>query len=67
MAGGTMTPKEFADEIGCGVWLVYDMVKSGTCPVAPIKLGARKIVFARQAVEKLLAGEASPEPSAQAQ
>lgn len=50
----TMTAEEVADAWDCSTGLVYRMVREGTCPVEPIRLGARKLVWPRASVERSL-------------
>jgi excisionase family DNA binding protein len=49
----TYTATQVAERLGCSAWLVYEMVREGTCPVEPIRLG-RKLVWARASVDRLL-------------
>lgn len=35
----TLKADQVAEVWGCSTWAVYAMVKEGTCPVAPLKLG----------------------------
>jgi predicted DNA-binding transcriptional regulator AlpA len=50
----TMKADEVAAVWSCSTWLVYRMVNDGTCPVEPIRLGARKLVWPRASVERSL-------------
>ena len=54
----TLNASELAERLGCSEWLVYSMVRAGTCPVTPIRLG-RRLVWPKAAVDRLLAGDAS--------
>ncbi len=49
----TFTATQFADLLGVSEWSVYESVRRGDCPVAPIRVG-RRLVWARSAVEQLL-------------
>jgi len=40
----TMPASKVAELWGCSSWAVYEMVRNGTCPVPPLKLG-RKLVW----------------------
>lgn len=44
-------------------WLIYKTVREGTCPFPFIRLGARRIVFPKAAVDRMLGWE--PEAAAQ--
>lgn len=66
----TLTAHQFADALGVGVDLVWQMAREGTSPVAPLKLG-RKLVFPTARVLDLLgldaqrpAEEGGPLPTA---
>ena len=61
-AARTMGTKEFAEVFGCSEWLVWRMVRDGTCPVRPIALG-RKLVWPRAAVDRLLGVEFDGQPA----
>jgi len=49
----TITAQELAGRLGVSPWAIYQSVKSGTCPVPPIRVG-RRLVFASAAVDRLL-------------
>lgn len=50
----TYNAAEFADLLGVGTSSIYDSVKSGTCPVEPIHVGKRRLVWSKAAVDALL-------------
>lgn len=56
MARSTYTAPEVAERLGCSLWLLYDLVKRGECPVEPIRLG-RRLVWSRPVVDRLLGPE----------
>lgn len=37
----TMAATEVAEVWGCSAWAVYEMVRSQTCPVEPLRLGRK--------------------------
>lgn len=53
----TMTIGEFARAVGCSRNLAYALARQDNLPVPVIKLGDRRMVVSRRAVERLLAGE----------
>ena len=55
----TMTIPEFAAVTGCSRNLAYLLARQNKLPVPVIKLGARRLVVSRRAVERLLEGEVS--------
>lgn len=48
-----LTVPEVAALLGSSPWTIYEAIKRGSFPVAPIRLG-RKILFARSRIEELL-------------
>ncbi|MGH9054337.1 MAG: helix-turn-helix transcriptional regulator [Acidimicrobiales bacterium] len=58
----TYTVPELAARLGVSSFCLYASVRDGTCPVPPIRIGRRRIVFARAAVDRLL-GLDAPEPA----
>jgi len=57
MAAEVLTAVELADRLGVSSWTIYQAVKSGECPVPPIRVGRRRIVFAKAAVDRLLGSD----------
>jgi predicted DNA-binding transcriptional regulator AlpA len=53
----TMTIPEFAAAIGCSRNLAYSLARQDKLPVHVIRLGAKRLVVSRRAVEQLLNGE----------
>jgi predicted DNA-binding transcriptional regulator AlpA len=53
----TMTIPEFAAATGCSRNLAYSLARQDKLPVPVIKLGAKRLVVSRRAVERLLDGE----------
>lgn len=49
----TVTVAQFARAMGVATWTAYESIKTGTCPIQPIRLGGR-IVFSAAALAKLL-------------
>jgi excisionase family DNA binding protein len=49
----TYTAEELAELLGVSAWSVYASVKSGGCPIEPIRVG-RRMVWPRSAVDRLL-------------
>ena len=60
----TYTIEETAVVLGIGRSACYDLAKRDELPVPVIRIGARRIVVPKPALDRLLAGQ-SPEPSAQ--
>ena len=60
MTRATLTAEELADLCGVSAWSIYQAVRRGDCPVAPVRVG-RRIVFAKAAAEAVL-GPISEEP-----
>lgn len=56
----TMTIPEFAAATGCSRNLAYSLARQDKLPVPVIKLGAKRLVVSRRAVERLLEGEVWP-------
>lgn len=54
----TYTAEEFAELLGVSAWTVYEAVRTGTCPLAPIRIGKRRLVWSRALVDSLLGIEA---------
>jgi excisionase family DNA binding protein len=52
----TMTIKEVGNALGISRGLAYDLARRGELPVPVIKIGIKRMVVSRQAVENLLAG-----------
>jgi predicted DNA-binding transcriptional regulator AlpA len=63
MASATYQVHELAELLGVSSWSVYNSVKDGSCPVAPIRVGQRRIVFAKAAVDRLLGLDAEKDPT----
>ncbi len=53
MAAATYQAHELAELLGLSTWAIYESVKNGDCPVAPIRVG-RRIVFSKAVTDKLL-------------
>ena len=53
MSSATLRAAEFAELLGVSEWSLYESVRRGDCPVAPIRVG-RRLVWSRAAVQKLL-------------
>ena len=53
----TMTIGEFARAVGCSRNLAYALARQDKLPVPVIRLGNRRMVVSRRAVERLLAAE----------
>jgi excisionase family DNA binding protein len=49
----TMTASELAELLGVSTWAVYEAVRRGDCPVAPIRVG-RRLLWPRSNVDALL-------------
>lgn len=45
----TLDVDQVSDLWGCSAWATYKMVREGTCPVAPLRLG-RRLVWPTAAV-----------------
>jgi predicted DNA-binding transcriptional regulator AlpA len=57
----TMTIPEFAAVVGLSRNLAYSLARQGKLPVPVIKLGTRRMVVSRKAVDRLLSGEVGSE------
>lgn len=53
MTAATMTAEELAELLGVSTWAVYEAVRRGDCPVAPIRVG-RRLLWPRASVDALL-------------
>ena len=53
MTAAVYTADEVAGLLGVSPWAVYESVRRGDCPVAPIRVG-RRLVWPRAAVDRLL-------------
>jgi len=53
----TMTIGEFAKAAGCSRNLAYALARQNKLPVPVIKLGSKRMIVSRRAVERLLVGE----------
>jgi predicted DNA-binding transcriptional regulator AlpA len=53
----TLSIPEFAAMTGCSRHLAYSLARRDKLPVPVIKLGAKRLVVSRRAVERLLGGE----------
>lgn len=56
----TITPEEAFDLIGCGRTLGYELIRTNR--LSHVRLGSKKIVIPRKAVEDLLAEAGKTEP-----
>lgn len=45
---------ELAELFDVSPWTIYESVKQGTCPVPPIRIGSRRLVWAKAPVDALL-------------
>ena len=54
MGAATYTAEQLAELLGCSTWLVYSSVKDGSCPVEPIRIGDRRLVWSKAVVDRLL-------------
>ena len=54
MTPATITAEEFARLLGVAPWTVYQSVRQGTCPVEPIRVGARRMVWSSARVAAML-------------
>jgi predicted DNA-binding transcriptional regulator AlpA len=54
MRTATYSAEQFADLLGVSPWSIYQSVKSGTCPIDPIRVGQRRLVWSKAAVDRLL-------------
>lgn len=52
---------EVARLAGISEWLLYKSIREGTCPFPFIRLGVRRIVFPKAAVNAMLGIETSTE------
>ena len=50
----TYTAPEVAEKAGCSTWLLYQLIRENRCPFPFIRLGERRIVFPRSAVDRQL-------------
>jgi len=53
----TLSIPEFAAMTGCSRHLAYSLARQDKLPVPVIKLGVKRLVVSRRAVERLLGGE----------
>lgn len=51
----TYTADELAAMLGVSTWSIYNSVKSGDCPVAPVRVG-RRLVWPKAKVDALVLG-----------
>ncbi len=63
MAAATYTVEQLADLTGCSTWLLYKLVRDDACPYPAIRLGARRIVFPKGPVDKMLGLDAEEDPT----
>jgi predicted DNA-binding transcriptional regulator AlpA len=54
MTTATYSAAEVARLLGVSSWTLYQAVKDQTCPVQPIRIGKRRLVWSRSAVDRLL-------------
>lgn len=54
MTTATYSADEVARMFGVSSWTLYRAVKDDTCPVRPIRIGKRRLVWSRSAVDRLL-------------
>jgi predicted DNA-binding transcriptional regulator AlpA len=50
----TLTAAEVSSALGVSTFTLYQTVRDGTCPIPPIRIGARRLVWPRTALERLL-------------
>lgn len=55
----TMTIPEFAETMGCSKNLAFRLARQNLLPISTIFIGTKRMVVAKVAVDKLLAGNGS--------
>ena len=53
----TMTISQLAAAIGCSRYLAYSLARQDKLPVKVIRLGEKRMVVSRKAVQRLLEGQ----------
>ena len=61
MKSATITAKQFAFLLDVSLWTLYQSVVNGTCPVEPIRVGERRLVWSAARVAELLGVESLEE------